>query len=83
MLSALPRRVVGVLQPRRDTEYSEQGSVTDRFVVGRQWIRGRVARLGIKECEECGEDRKEGMIGRDKTEEREKHAPRFLAKGAG
>lgn len=58
MLCALPRRVVGVLQPRRDTEYSEQGSVTDRFIVGRQWIRGRVARLGIKECEECGEDRR-------------------------
>lgn len=39
MLCALPRRVVGVLQPRRDTEYSEKGNVTDRFAVGKGWVR--------------------------------------------
>ena len=54
MLCALPRRVVGVLQPRTDTEYSEKGSVTDRFAVGGEWIRGREARLGIRSVRSMG-----------------------------
>lgn len=58
MLCALPKRVVGVLQPRRDTEYSEQGSVTDRFAVGGEWIRGREERLGIRSVRSTGKTNK-------------------------
>lgn len=46
MLCALPRRVVGFLQSRRDPEYSEKGNVTDGFAVSEEWVRDMTEERG-------------------------------------